>query len=86
MNKRSFITVLIVAHVGALLMLIDKQNRFVRSTYDIQRAQRYKQELTSSMHELQREIAQIENKESILAYAQKQGMQQIALKQIRKIS
>lgn len=86
MHKLTFISLLLVAHVGALLVLIDKQNRFVRSAYDVQRAQRSKHELTSSLHRMTKDIAQIENKEQILAYARAQNMQQIALQNIRKCS
>jgi uncharacterized protein YxeA len=86
MRKLSLVIILTVSHLIALLLLIDKQNRFVQATYDLQRAQKSQQELTASLHRLHKEIAQIENKEQILAYAREQNMQEIKLHQIRKIT
>lgn len=74
---------LVVAHIGALLLVIDKQNRFVRATYSYQRLTAYKQELARSINDAKQELAAKTNLETAHAYAQQQGMQQRSLKTAR---
>ncbi len=86
MSNRSFITFFITIHVVFIFLQIHKQSYVIELSYQKQKNEKLKQELTDKKNGLTQELHMVQNRSNIKKYAESSlGMKKISLSQIKKM-
>ncbi len=86
MNRRAFITTVIVSNVCFLLLHIHKYNAMTELSYTKQRHEKELQQLTKQEQTLRHELCDLHDRKTVTRYAQKYlAMVPMSLQQMKKI-
>jgi cell division protein FtsL len=86
LKKYTFITLFIALHLFFIALQIHKQSMFMKNSYEKQRLEQKRKQLYTRKQELEQQIAELHNLDTIKQFAQEQlNMQPIERKQIKKL-
>ena len=84
-NKNTFVLLFIGAHIIGALLYIEKENRYVKQLFLLQKTDKDLSFLHKKKQELLNKLYGLKNNQAIKQYAQAQGMQQTSLKSVKKL-
>ena len=87
MKRNRFLTAVIVANIGFILLQIHKRNKVTELLYEKQRLEQQFEVVSKQVNELQQELCALQDRKNVKTYAQKNlKMSPITLTQMKKIS
>jgi cell division protein FtsL len=86
-RTKRYLTLFILINIFFIFLLIYKQSRFTKASYDQQMFEQQRNDLREEEMMLTRELYELKNPKKINEYATKKlGMKKMDLKQARKVS